>query len=182
MDEKSNKLTEMRWVGEIMTPLDQYPCILETDTLRHAIEVMEGCQLDVGGRKSLPRSLLVFDEKQCLVGYVRRRDIMRGLEPKFLVAEPLSYRKKLFDVQVDPNLSELSWDKVLKGMREQTERPVSEVMRPIEVTVYYEDHLGKAIYEIVSYGVTLLPVIKDKKVVGVVRSADVLRELAQLIL
>ena len=89
---------EMRRVGDIMIPIDQYPRVRDNTSLRDAVEVLENAQLEVAVRKSLPRALLVYDEIGVYVGYVRRRDIMRGLEPQSLIAKPLEYRKKLFDV------------------------------------------------------------------------------------
>ena len=168
-------------VGDIMISLADYPKVILDCSLGDAIKIMEESQLEVRGIKSLPRVLLVFDRNNQLVGTVRRRDIMRGLEPKFLVTEPLSYRKKLFDVQIDPNLTELSHDRVVKEMRQQAKRLVEEVMLPIEVSVDHDDHILKAIYEVVRQGATLLPVFKDKKVVGVVRSVELFHELALLV-
>ena len=171
----------MKRVVEIMVPLELYPSVRDSATLQEAIEVIESAQLEVDLRKSLPRALLVFDSIHVLVGYVRRRDLMRGLEPKFLVSQPLEYRKKLFDVEIDPNLSELSHDHVVKGIREQAARPVSDVMRPIEATLNAEDHVIKAVYEMVSLDLALIPVLQKGRVVGVVRSVDVFHELAQLL-
>jgi predicted transcriptional regulator len=172
---------KIKRASEVMVPLDQYPHVNQNSTIRQAIEEMYRHELEVAGRKSLPRVILVFDDRNQLVGMVRRRDIMRGLEPKFLVSKPLEYRKKLFDVKVDPNLSEISYDKMIKGIREQAGRPVSDVMRPIKVTVNHEEHLVRVIYEMVDNNLSLLPVLKDKKVVGVLRSVDMLHEVAQLL-
>ena len=171
----------MRRVREIMIPLEQYPSVRDNATLEEAIAVIESAQLEVDLRKSLPRVLLVFDEINVMVGTVRRRDIMRGLEPKFLVSQPLEYRKKLFDVAVDPNLSELSYDRVVKGIREQARRPVSDVMRPIEATIDADDHIMKATYEMVSLDLALIPVLHDGRLEGVVRSVDVFHEFAKLL-
>jgi predicted transcriptional regulator len=165
-----------------MIPIEDYPCIPPDCTIRHAVEVFRNSQLEVEGRKSLPRVLLVLDSAGRAVGTVRRRDIMRGLEPRHLLTQPLSYRKKLFDVSIDPNLSELSYDRIVKGIREQCGRPVSEIMRPIEVALDHGDHIIKGIYEMVGYGLTLLPVIKDGRVVGVVRSVELFREMAHIVL
>ena len=166
---------------EIMIPVDQYPSVRDNATVRDAIAVMEGSQLEVDLKKSLPRVILVFDGIDVLVGYVRRRDIMRGLEPNFLSNQPLDYRLKMFDVSIDPNLVELSYDRVVEGIRSQAERPVSDVMRPLEAIVNADDHVMKAVYEMVSLNVSLLPVLHEGNLVGVVRSVDVFRELADLL-
>ena len=169
-------------VHEIMIPIEAYPSVLSSCSLREAIKVMEEAQLNVGGRESLPRVLLVFDKKGDFKGCVRRRDIMAGLEPKFLVSEPIHYRMKLFDVNLDPNLSALANKHVVKGIREQAQRPVSDITRPIEASLNFDDRLVKAMYEMVVYGLNIIPVIRDRKVVGVVRSVELFHELAKLAL
>jgi predicted transcriptional regulator len=65
-------------------------------------------------------------------------------------------------------------------MRKQADRPVSDVMRPIKTTVQHDDHLIKIIYELVDNNVSMIPVLKDDRVVGVIRSADVLAEVARM--
>ncbi len=179
----------MKRVREMMIPLDEYPWVRIDDTLGQAIRVIEDSQLKVGRRASLPRVLLVFDHDDELVGIVRRRDIMRGLEPDFLVSQPLEYRVKLFEVGQDPHLTELSTDlsrevdldRVVKGLRAQAGRPVGDVLRPIPTSLGPEDQVMKAVYEMVSLNQSLIPVVEDDKVIGVLRSVDVFHELALLL-
>ena len=168
-------------IRDFMIPVADYPSVRDTATLREVIDVTLHAELEVGRKRSLPRVILVFDGIDVLVGYVRRRDIMRGLEPSFLVSQPLEYRRKLFDVSVDPNLSEVMYDRVVQGIQSQADRLVSEVMRPLEVTIEADDHLMKAVYEMVSLNVSLIPVLHEGQLVGVVRSADVFREVAALL-
>lgn len=168
--------------GDVMIPLDEYPHIPHWFTLRQAVMELEKAEIvDRSGRKSLPRALLVFHEGYQLLGVVRRRDILRGLEPKFLRMMPLPERRKLFDIDVDVNLIDLSSGKVADAMREQAEQKVSEVMQPISTTVKQSDHLAKIIYKMITHDLSLVPVLMDGKVVGVVRSVDVFREIANLL-
>ena len=175
-------MIEIKRVSEVMIPLDKYPHIPYWFTLRQAIAVLEKSELEINGRKSLPRVILVFDEKYRLMGMVRRRDLMRRLEPAFLGAGSKDYHMKLFDIKVDPNITELSYDHLIKGIRERAERPVSEVMFPIERTVESDDHITKAIYEMVDGNLSLLPAMNQGRIVGVVRSVDLFHEIAQLVL
>jgi CBS-domain-containing membrane protein len=168
--------------GDFMIPLDSYPHIPYWFTLRQTIAELENAEIVVKGKKSLPRWVLIFDEKYQLMGTVRRRDILRGLEPEFLLKKPLEVRKSLFDVKIDPDLSELSYDKMLEGMRKQSERPVSEVMLPIRATVDAEDHMIKVIYEMVDNNVSMVPVLENNKIVGVIRSVDLLHEVVTMVL
>jgi len=173
---------ETRRVGEIMIPLEDYPHLPVWSSLLEAVEMMHRAELEVRGRKSLPRIILLFDLNGSIAGTVRRRDLMRGLEPRFLVSKPLEYRRKLFDVDIDPNLSELSFDKVVKGIRARVNRPVTDIMHPIEITIDFDDHIMKAVYEMVSYSLSILPVLRNNKVVGVIRTVDVFHELAEFVL
>ena len=168
---------------DVLIPLDKYPHLPYWFTLKQAIAEMEGGVLEINGRTSLPRMLLVFDEKYQLMGMARRRDILKGLEPKFLREKPLQYRKKLWDVQVDPELSELSYGKIVEAVvKLADETSISDVMLPIEATVDYEDHIVRVIYEMNKHNLSLLPVLKDGRVVGVVRSVDVFHEVAKVVI
>lgn len=171
----------MKLVREIMIPIERYPSVRDRATLREAVAVIEEAQLEVERRKSLPRVVLVFDEIHVLVGYLRRRDIMRGLAPRFILSTPLDYPMKLFDVAIDPNLSELSYDRLTQGVRQQGERPVSDVMQPIETILQADDHVLKAVNEMVSLDLALIPVLEGGRLVGVVRSVDAFHELARLL-
>jgi CBS domain-containing protein len=171
-----------RRIYEIMVALEEYPCISEEDTLRQAIHQMTRVQILRGHQATLARVALVFDQsRRELLGVLRRRDIMRGLEPRFLLSGSLDYDRRLFDVEVDPNLAELSYEKITARMRQQADRPVHDFMVPIAATIDYEDHIMKAIYEMVDRNTSLLPVLREGEIVGVVRSVDVLNEIASII-
>ena len=60
---------EMKTIGEIMVPLEQYPCVRDNTTLREAIDAIESAQIEVRQRKSLPRGLMVYDEIGVFVGF-----------------------------------------------------------------------------------------------------------------
>jgi len=169
-------------IHEIMVALEEYPCISEKHTLRQAMHEMTKAQILRKQQASLARVALVFDEGfRELLGMLRRRDIMRGLEPRFLLSGSMEYGRKPFDVEIDPNLAELSYDRIIARMRQGADRPVREFMIPIPATIDYEDHLMKAIYEMVDRNTSLLPVLREGRIVGVVRSVDVMNEIASVI-
>jgi len=169
-------------VRDIMVPLEEYACICDTCTLRQAIEEMTRVQILRRRQASLPRTALVFDAMMTdLLGMLRRRDILRGLEPRFMLSGSMDYGRKLFDVEVDPNLAELTHDKMIAGIRRRAERPVKDYMVPIKATIEHDDHLMKAIYEMVDRNTSLLPVLEKGNVIGVIRSVDVLNEVARLL-
>ncbi len=168
--------------GEIMIPLDQYPHIPDWYTVRQAIAELRAAQIEVDGRISLPRAVLVFSRNYELLGIVRRRDILRGLLPSFLASASMEYGKRLVEMDMDPNLFDLTSENMIRGIREQAERPVRDIMVPISVTVDFDDQIMKIIYEMIRSDLSMLPVLQGGRVVGVVRSVDVLHEIAELVL
>ena len=56
------------------------------------------------------------------------------------------------------------------------------VMRLMDLTINYNDHVLMAVYEMVDNNVSFLPVMHDDKMVGVLRSVDVFHEIAAAVL
>ena len=77
---------------------------------------------------------------------------------------------------------ELGNSKAQSRIKERAERPVGEVMQPIKVTVQHDDHLMTIIAAMVDNDLSMIPVLEDGSVVGVVRSVDVLDEVSKLVL
>jgi len=167
---------------DILVPLEKYPHIPNFYTLRQAVALIENTVLEINGRTSLPRSVLVFDAEYNLVGIARRRDILRGLEPDFLRRMPLSNRRELFNVEVDPNLLEITAEKIADEVRARGDLPVSEVVRPLQGVIGYDDHLARIVHAMVTYQTNLLPVRRDGSIVGVVRSVDVFHHIAKMVI
>lgn len=166
-----------------MIPVGKYPHIPHWFTIRQAVAELSKATIVVGGRISLPRAMLVFDKDYHVVlGIVRRRDILRGLEPRFLKSTSASGGINLFDIEIDPGLADFSSGKIRREMLEQAKVPVSEIMQPVAESVNHDDNLAKVIYKMVSRDLNLLPVLKEGKVIGVVRSVDVFEEIAEMIL
>ena len=169
---------ETRTVEKIMVPIDQYPHVPESMTLYEAIRVLGQYQIrNRDGQISSPRVLLVTDKDGQFVGILRRRDILRGLEPAFLIGGKVPHQRTAFDVQVDFDLSELSHDKMASGILRRARQFVHEVMMPIAATINHDDHLMKAMNEIVQCNTSILPVLKEGKVIGIVRTIDVMHEV-----
>lgn len=168
--------------GEIMIPLDKYPHIPYWFTIRQCVAEIHHAELEVGGRKSLARAVLVFDEKYRLLGMVRRRDILRGLEPESIISgSRAKHPKKLFEAPPDPELLEISYETLLKEVPEKADQPVSVIMAPIENKLEADDHILKIIYEMSESRQSMLPVMKDNIVVGVVRTVEIMNEISKIL-
>ena len=160
-------------VKDFMIPLEDYPHIPYWFTLRQAMAIVREAAIKFEGAFE-PRAVLVFDEKYQLMGMLTLRDIIRGLEPKFLQETSL--------VKMDPNLTVLTGDLLGPNMRTASQRPVSEVMSPIQVTVDGGAPIAKALYLMVKENVGLMPVIQAGKVAGMIRLSDLFNEITKMVL
>jgi CBS domain-containing protein len=166
-------MSEPKKVKDLMIPLEDYPHIPFWFTLRQAMAIVREAAVKFEGSFE-PRAVLVFDEKYQLMGILTLRDIIKGLEPRFMHETAL--------VKADPNLTVLMGDLFGPGMREASQKPVSEVMSPIKVTIQGNDLLAKAIFMMIQENVGMMPVVQDSKVAGMIRLSDLFTEISKLVL
>ena len=162
-----------------MVPLDDYPHAFEHQTLREAVKLLETSAIQFGGRTSMPRILLVFDANNQLLGMVRRRDILRGLEPSFHADIEATHTELTFQAEIDPNLSERMGNDDTDRLNNRLDRQLSEVVRELDGRVEADDSLMKVVRELVGDDTHISAVLEDDKVIGVVRSLDVLRAVCE---
>ena len=158
---------------DLMIPLEDYPHIPYWFTLRQAMAIIREAAIKFEGQFE-PRAVLVFDEKYQLMGILTLRDIITGLEPKFLQETML--------IKMDPSLTVLMGDFCGPKMKEQSQRPVSEVMSPIKVTVNAEDPITKPLYLMIKENAGLIPVMQGGKVAGMLRLSDLFGEISKMVL
>lgn len=172
----------MEWkrVKDLMIPLNEYPHVRYWNTIGETLEELKKSRFEVSGHKSLPRFVLVFDEDYQFVGVVRRRDILRGLEPAFLEKMMLPERKRLLGIgrkEINATFAE----KFLVGTRRRMMRPINEIMIPPGITVDENDNIVNAIYEIVAHNTSFIVVTRDNEVVGVIRTVELVLEIEKLL-
>jgi CBS domain-containing protein len=160
-------------VKDLMIPLEDYPHIPYWFTLRQAMAIVREAAIKFEVSFE-PRAVLVFDEKYQLMGILTLRDIIKGLEPRFLKETNL--------IKMDPSLTVLLGDLLGPQMKENSQRPVSEVMSPIQVTVDGNAPIIKALYLMIKENVGMMPVIQDTKVAGMIRMSDLFGEIAKVVL
>jgi DNA-binding NarL/FixJ family response regulator len=160
-------------IKDFMIPLEDYPHIPYWFTLRQAMAIVREASIKFEGSFE-PRAVLVFDEKYQLMGMLTLRDIIKGLEPKFAKDAGL--------VKADPGLAVLMGDMFGPGMKEASQKAVSEVMSPIRVTVNGDDPITKALFLMIQENVGMMPVLLDKKIVGMVRMNELFKEISTVVL
>jgi CBS domain-containing protein len=173
--------------ADLAIPTSDYPHIPDTLTLVEALTVVKlkhwgahGGLTTLDGHSVIPRAMLVFNKDLEFVGMVRRRDIMRGLLPWFLARKGPKHPEAFQEVEFDPNVAEMSFDRAYERMRDRGSRLIREVMIPI-TTINHDDHLIKAVYEMVKYDTSELAVVREGNVIGVVRSVDVMYEIQKML-
>ena len=171
-------MSNSKAVKDLMIDVFEFPHIPYWFTIRQAIGIIKKSLL-ANEKYHHPMAILVFDEKYNLVGTLSLKDILRGLEPKFL--KPST--KAQVHAEDESGLSVL-WDTLFnKESKEAAERPVSEAMIPAKFFVQPGDPITKAAYLMVHNDLVLLPVLEDKKkFVGLVRMIEIFNELSDAIL
>ena len=171
-------MSNSKAVKDLMIDVFEFPHIPYWFTIRQAIGIIKKSLL-TSEKCHHPMAILVFDEKYNLVGTLSLKDILRGLEPKFL--KPTT--KAQVHEEDESGLSVL-WDTLFnKETKEAAERPVSEVMVTAKFFVQPGDPITKAVYLMVHNDLVLLPVLEDKKkFVGLVRMIEIFNELSDAIL
>lgn len=163
--------------ADLMISLDRYPHIPYWFTIRQAIAELERAGFKVAGRGSLPRVVLVFNESYQLLGMVRRRDLLGGLDPAS-VLDQLQPRR-MFGIGKRPPADQAGT--VVSALGERSERPVSDVMRAIGAAVDVGAPLLEVARIMAADDASLVPVTRDGQVVGVIRTVEVLHEIATLL-
>jgi len=160
-------------VKELMIPLEDYPHIPYWFTLRQAMAIVREAAIKFEGSFE-PRAVLVFDEKYQLLGLLTMRDIIKGLEPRFLKETEL--------IKTDPSLTVLFGELFGPNLEVQSQKPVSEVMSPIKVVADAQDNFVKALYLMIKADVGLMPVTESGKVIGILRLSDLFNEVSRIVL
>jgi len=166
-------------IKDVMVGIFEYPHIPYWFSLDQAMRIIKVSFISTK-KYPEPLAMLVFDEKYNLLGTLTLRDILRGLEPRFMRTPT----EKAQVVEEDETALALVWDSLFaKESRELAKKPVSEVMTPAKFFVEPTDPLTKAAYMMIHNNLILLPVLENKKkFVGLVRMIEIFDELSEAIL
>ncbi len=164
-------------VGDLKIDIFDYPHIPYWFTLKQAIGMIKKSMINVDECFD-PMVILVFDEQYNLIGTLSPKDILRGLEPKFM-----STATRAQGITAKTESLTIVWDSLFTEKSiELAERPVSDVMLPIVGRVNSHDPITKAAYLMVRQDLMLLPVIDNQKIVGIIRMKEVFDEIARVVL
>ncbi len=116
-------MSDSKVVKDVMIGIFEYPHVPYWFTIGQAIRIVKVSFLSTKKYPD-PMAILVFDEKYNLMGTLTLKDILRGLEPRFL--KPSSTAQVAAE---DESALSLIWDTLFdKSSKELAEKPVSDIM------------------------------------------------------
>jgi CBS-domain-containing membrane protein len=165
-------------VKDLMIDIFDYPHIPYWFSIEQAMKIIKVSFIKEK-KYTEPLAILVFDEKYNLLGTLTLKDILKGLEPRFM----RSTEKAQGYIQEEKDLS-LIWDTLFtKESKELAQKTVSEIMIPAKYFVEPNDPITKAAYLMIHDDLLLLPVLEaKKKFVGLVRLIEIFDEISDAIL
>jgi len=170
-------MSEGKVVKDLMIGISEYPHIPYWFSINQAVRIIKISFIS-SKKHPEPMAILVFDENYNLMGTLTLKDILKGLEPRFMSATT-----KAQVPEEDESGLALIWDSFFtKGTKELGENPVSEIMIPSKIFVEPNDPVTKAAYLMVRHDLVLLPILENKKkFVGLVRMVEVFDEISNAI-
>lgn len=171
-------MSDSKVVKDVMISISEYPHVPYWVTIREAIRIVKASFF---GEEKCPEpmAILVFDEKYNLMGTLTLRDILMGLEPRFMKST-----KKAEGIKEDESALALIWDTLFdKSSKDLAEKPVRGIMVPAKYFVEPSDPLTKSAYLMLHHDLILLPVLEHKKkFLGLVRMIEVFDSISDTIL
>jgi len=177
-------------VKDLMVPLEEYATIQEDATLYDAVLALENAQADWEKfhKTYLHRAVLVYDKNQNIVGKLSQLDLLKSLEPKY--SQAASESGRIMTSGFSQNflrslIKQFSlWDKPLSDIcKKAAQLHVKDCMYIPEEGEFVdaEDTLDIAINQLVLGRHQSLLVMKERKIVGILRLTDVFKEVCNTI-
>jgi CBS domain-containing protein len=167
-------------VKDVMVQITEYPHIPYWMSVRDAIAMIHSSYDETTGLGEA-RMVLVFDEKYQLQGILTLKNLLTGIEPKFMRKSQTSKFQGLTDDDY-VGLAALMEGTFSTKCKEEAAKPVKEVMTPIRATANVKDSVDKAAFIMIQADVSLVPVMDGDDVAGVLRMSDVFNILTKAVI
>jgi cytidylate kinase len=172
--------------ADVMLPIDRYPHCHIDCTIREAMVAIGASAVKLEDDHFVPpRYVLLHDRDERLVGVVSRRDLLKGLVPH--LKEDREAREAIRDLvpfggQLPSELF-IRWTSFFsKAALEAAGDPVENVMVPMRGAVKVDDSLSTVVSTMLCHGIDLVPVLEQKKVVGVVLMTNIFDIVSQFVI
>ena len=172
-------------VKDVMIPDEKYATIGNDASLLDMILVLEESNRNVPEDHHKHRAVLVTDEKGKIIGKLGHLGFLKALEPKY--HEMVDFDKLsnagLSSEFVESMMENLSlWNDLFFDLGRQAKKiRVGEVMHPISESIDENASLLEALHKMIMWQALSIPVTKGANVVGLIRQADLYREITSYI-
>ena len=157
-------------VRDHIITLDRYPHLQDDQTLHDAVEIIRSYTHAPEERLAYSE-MFILGSSHRLVGRVRLRDIIIGIDPRFTgLAKVNKFEGKKSDVT---SLVTLWEDSFFDECSKRRTKKIQDFMSPVQHTVKGSDSLLKALAIMLSENETVLPVVDNERVAGVVRLEEI---------
>lgn len=161
-------------VKDHIITLDRFPHLTEDQSLSDAVEVIKS--YTDGSRELLRyREILILDAGSRLVGRVTMQDIILGIDPRFT---GLAKVNKFEGQKPDATSLVILWeDSFFEECSKRRTKKIIEFMSPIKLTIRSSESLLKTLAIMLSVNETVLPVVDDSRVLGVIRMEEIFKAI-----
>jgi CBS domain-containing protein len=172
-------------VRELMIPLDDYAVVPRDASLVEAVRALSRAEQKLRPVRQPARAALVADPEGRIIGQLGHLEILQALEPSYSLLGDLGtlsragVSEELF-ASLKDNLS--FWRGELSSVcRRARNIKVSDLMRPIAESISEDAPLSEATHKMVIWQSMRALVTRRGRVVGVLRLADLVAEVAECI-
>lgn len=174
-------------VKDYMVPLSEYATVSTEATLLEAVAALKKAQDEYDKDKYRHRAILIFDERNKIVGKVSQHDILQALEPKYEQMGSVGLRRFGFTSKfLQSMFDQFSlWD---TGLEDTCKKAASLVVKNFMYTPtdgeYVDENanLRQAIHQLVMGRHQSMLVTREKEIVGILKLTDVYQKIRKLIL
>ncbi len=174
-------------IKDRMIPIQNYATVKPDATLRDAALSLQKsyCTLDSGMcTEAGPRTVLVIDENEKLLGILDFRSFLKTLIPE--IAGGLSAKLEALGVSIAfAQADAISLDESRLGFNariiKNAEIKVRDIMLKVRTTINADATLMEALKTMFSNKIIMLPVFEGEKLVGVLRNADLFLAVADIL-
>jgi CheY-like chemotaxis protein len=172
-------LPDEKLVADVMVPLEEYTILSGDQTVKDAIEKLkESFTSKVSTSRIMEtghRSLLVLDERKQIQGILAITDLLAAIMPPYLSAPKPATADS---IQYSP----MFWKGMFRREIKQLGRKkLRDVMSPAPLSVEADANLMTAAYTMQMNNARRMAVLKEGKVVGVLREQDLFFEMERIL-
>ena len=173
-------------VKEVMVPLQDYATVSENATMYEAVLALEKAQAEFDQSRYRHRAILVYNDRNEIVGKVSQLDLLKALEPKYdktLKTSALSRTGYSLDYLESLSHTDF-WSKPLSDIcRKAADTQVKNFMYTPGKDEYVDEaaELNEGVHKLIVGQHHSLLVTRGKAIVGVLRLTDVFKLVSERI-